>query len=336
MALRASQLAFHARRLSMFCLPCYCDVARCPDDVVLVLGSGRSGTTWVADVIARLCRARIVFEPFVMLANRKSFAVSQFTPESKLNRNLQLYLPNGQCGQEPFLNQIDMIIRGRIRTWWSEMEARPGLFCARVVKDIRANLMTGHIAARWPSLRIVYVIRDPVEVIQSQLHIREAGWNFDWSHDSIVSGAVKVPPELCDLAACVTPRSPICERLVVRWCIETSVARNTLRQHPNARIVFYSRLTSQLQEWDKLLSMLGDLSRTLPSLPTLLNRRTFTSRASNQSSSGCSRARITSTIRDIAAAFHLEDLIAEVNKARDVVHRITCRSSTPDDSGLYY
>ena len=49
---------------SRFCRHLYTDRNRDPNASILIAGSARSGTTWLADIIAQATSARIVFEPF--------------------------------------------------------------------------------------------------------------------------------------------------------------------------------------------------------------------------------------------------------------------------------
>jgi hypothetical protein len=283
----AQTVAFHARRLAIFAFPVYIDLASFPSDVILVLGTARSGTTWVGNVIARICGSRTVFEPFVMLANRSGFATAPYTPETLLNRSLQAYLPDEDV-ESPLVPQIERILRGQVRSWWTEMEAYPGVFRTRLIKDVRANLMSGYLSARWPSLRIVYVLRDPVAVVCSQLAMVARGWKFDWQADSIVGNDMGIQSLLSPYRACLRDRPSLVERLATRWCIETRVAMRALTNRPNVCMATYRELAGGATAWTNVCKLLADHVRAPDQLLACIQRRAFTDRARTGTASSSS------------------------------------------------
>ena len=248
---------FHGLRLWNYVAPLYWDRARFPDDVFLVVGSGRSGTTWIADVIAKATNARIVFEPF--LASRKgNFVLAQsLLSRERVARNYPLYIPARAEFDKERHEAIERILRGRIRTFWSEMEARPGIFPHRVVKDIRANLFLGFIAENWPGVRIILVLRNPYSVISSQLERIAHRWDFEWDRADVLSQGDLMKDWLLPFSTTIERAHTPVERLANRWCIETYVGLRHLKGRPTAWVVSYEGLSADPSRWDNLAEFLS-------------------------------------------------------------------------------
>jgi hypothetical protein len=208
-----------------------------PARSVLVAGSGRSGTTWIADTLAACKRCTQTFEPW--------------------NAEHSVSVPRWgrSCGfPGPYLRPKDqheswhdfmaMLLKGEISNSWTRQDWRllrkpfttlplaerfaygiirkHGVRKARgaevqIIKDIRANLMLAWAHENF-SLPVVFVIRHPCSVVASRLRL---GWSDDLGelelqptlradflgrHRDVINGA----------------KSPV-ERLAVLWCIENIV-----------------------------------------------------------------------------------------------------------------
>lgn len=115
------RVRFHARRATRFVWPRYVDLGASPGDTIVVAGTARSGTTWIGDVVAQATNSRIIFEPF-LVDRQGDFALSwaRRLPGRTL-RNYQLYIPARSGPQERRFAQADRILRGKVRSFWSEM-----------------------------------------------------------------------------------------------------------------------------------------------------------------------------------------------------------------------
>lgn len=124
---------------------------------VLLAGTGRSGTTWVSNILLAGGGGRYLFEPF---HSRRVSACSGF-------RYRQYLSPDAE---EPELGLVaDQILRGAIRDPWIDQLNRTVLAKWRLAKDIRANLMLGWLARLFPAVRVVVVVRHPAPVALSKL-----------------------------------------------------------------------------------------------------------------------------------------------------------------------
>lgn len=218
---------------------------------VLIAGSARSGTTWVGDRVAAALGARVVFEPFIV-DERGRPASLRPSPwnESATRRSVSWYLIEGGAG-DPWEAAVARILAGRVGLLWRDRTA-PGFYRRRVVKAVRGNLLLGHVAARWPRLPAVWLVRDPVAVVGSQLRMRKRGWGFDWQAECVLEQPRLMSDWLAPFEEVIRGAQDLVDRLAVRWCVEnyvpsrqSSVARGVLR-------LSYEELCGAREGWRRL------------------------------------------------------------------------------------
>jgi len=213
-----------------------------------VAGSARSGTTWLAEVLARTLQARTLFEPFIV-DSRGRAASLQPGPwsEAATRRSVSRYLPEVPSG-DPWEASVERILRGSVRLLWRD-HTPPGLYRRRVVKGVRANLLLGHVTARWPDLAVVWLVRDPVEVVASQLKMRERGWDFDWQPECVLAQQPLMNDWLSPFEDVIRGAEELVDRLAVRWCVENYVPRHQDRVAERALRLAYADLCSGIEPW---------------------------------------------------------------------------------------
>jgi len=142
-----------------------------PTHDVVVFGFGRSGTTWLAQIIAA-AGLELIFEP---LKPDQVPLCAGWKPLPLFYRASDDF---------PWEEDFTRIMNGEIRNEWT-IRQNPGAR-RRVFKFIRANLMAEWILHRYP-VRGVFIVRNPLAVVASM--IRE-GWSLPpgW-----VRGLLKAP-----------------------------------------------------------------------------------------------------------------------------------------------
>lgn len=159
----------------------------------IILGSGRSGTTWVLDCLAQANGLRPVFEP---LHQNESAVGSDFAYD---------VLTSGDSATR-LEHYLEDIVSGRTHSRWIDYRAPRGLFSPRprhfksvdstmrwlsdwrkylrrrqqlresvnrqecLIKCIRGNLMAGWFAGQL-SFRTALIVRHPCAVVESQLRL---------------------------------------------------------------------------------------------------------------------------------------------------------------------
>jgi Sulfotransferase family len=139
----------------------YVDLAPDYRASVVLLGSARSGTTWVGEVIDRHHDHRVVFEPLRpgRVPEVRAFANGQY-----LRRD----------DQDPrYLEPMTTILTGRLRNPWADHLNHVVVARRRLVKEIRANLLVPWLVERFPELPVVLLVRHPLAVAESR---RQLGW----------------------------------------------------------------------------------------------------------------------------------------------------------------
>jgi hypothetical protein len=201
------------------------DVRRC----MLIAGTARSGTTWLGEVIASQVNCRVMFEPFQPL---KVAAYRQF-------EYFQYLRPDqDHAAMERFCTAL---FTGRIRNWWIDQEVARLRPQYRLVKEIRANLLLGWIAKRFPEVPRVFIVRHPCAVVQSRLQL---GWATDTDIASFLAQPDLVQDHLAEHLDLIRATRTDSGKHAVIWCISNVVP---LRQFASGGlpIVRYEDLVTQ-------------------------------------------------------------------------------------------
>lgn len=227
------------------------DVAGRDIPVTLVAGFPRSGTTWVAEVVAESTRSRLIFEPLSPLAT----AVEGDGPEYP-------YLAPDDV-DEALREYLGAVFDGRARGRWIDarpMTRRPR---GRVVKFVRANLALGWLAETFPNVTIVFVMRDPWSVVRSwnrlgwdgRCLIADLGRQTDLTRRLYSSPAVQ-GSEIARGILESPDRASEIELVALAWAVHNRLALDDLRSmtDPPAIIVRYADLRSDpSREFNRLL-----------------------------------------------------------------------------------
>ena len=122
------------------------DVGPLEGGTVLVAGSTRSGTTWVAEHVAKVLAARLIFEPFVVDERGLPAVVDRSLWRRRaLRLDYSQYLADTAPG-DPWADALERILSGSLARYWDTLPVEPGIYRRRVIKAIRANLLLAHLA----------------------------------------------------------------------------------------------------------------------------------------------------------------------------------------------
>lgn len=136
-------------------------------NVLWIIGDGRSGTTWLQEMIAARYRFRMMYEPF--------------HPDS--GRPFRHFVPNTYIRPDnhphPMHGAADQVFRGRYCTEFTDRENDAGVYDGLVIKDVFANLLAGWASARFPHMKMVLLIRNPFSVAISKSKTK----HWDWPDD---------------------------------------------------------------------------------------------------------------------------------------------------------
>ncbi len=249
------------------------------DAPMVIAGSGRSGTTWVLDVLATSFNLRPIFEPL------NPYAVKE--AEAYAGR----YVPRGADipGMDAFFEKI---FAGDLYTSWTDLRFHPssllpergnladmdtyklmlhrwahalkqyrtyGPCRAReqiIVKFIRANLLLGWLSARFDA-KILFLCRHPGAVAESKLRLGGDSWDPE-----TMLGTYRRDNRIGDLRGGryrdllernLTPT----QALTLHWCIENQTPLEEATEN-GYLVVHYEDLVDNGDPiWDRIASYFG-------------------------------------------------------------------------------
>ncbi len=254
---------------------------------ILVVGSARSGTTWVGSVISTMMRSRQIFEPFVVNENQDLAVLGDlYFDYSWLQKSRVLYIDRNADRRSQYFNPIDKVLRGKFRNKRTDSDLTGRIYRNRVIKAIRANLILPYIASTWPEIKIVWIVRDALSVINSQIAMaKHHGWSFDRDYE-IVTGVGGIDAWLSDALAEIEKVSTLPEKLAHRWCIETMFPFQTgVHQLPSTSLVTYDNLVDDIESWQPISQLVAGKVWSGERFSALVKQPSATSRSRVQQGS---------------------------------------------------
>jgi hypothetical protein len=131
-------------------------------NTMLIIGSTRSGTTFLMESINQNNDYRLIFEPFNNTYTKEwqKFDTREYVDPIQANEHKKSAIHN--------------ILSGRISNPWVNRYNRKLRSDKRLVKAVRANFLIDYIRAEYPNLQVVYLVRNPYDVVASRINM-----NFD-------------------------------------------------------------------------------------------------------------------------------------------------------------
>ena len=148
-------------------------------DAIWLFGDGRSGTTWVSELINWDRSYREMFEPFHPKKIRRMRGM-----------RLHQYIRPGDS-DHPFLRRASDVFSGRFSSPRVDHANWSLSYRGLLIKDIFANLLAGWAAQQFPAVKMVLLIRNPFAVALSKSKRRRWSWLTDPSE-------LLAQPELVD------------------------------------------------------------------------------------------------------------------------------------------
>ncbi|MBW2541915.1 MAG: sulfotransferase [Deltaproteobacteria bacterium] len=275
----------------------------------MIAGGARSGTTWLAELVASRTSGRLVFEPF------QSEIVSAF----KGFHYFQYMRPHDEDAR--LLEFSKRVFSGRIRDPWVDKYVEVIRPRTRVVKEIRANLMLRWLHLQFPSLPLVFIIRHPCAVVASRLALR---WPWERDLESMLAQDRFRDDFLSARAAAIeAARSPVAKHALI-WCLTHAVP---LSQFPPAElwVVFHEDLC--LEPERQLGRVFARIGHPQAGTGAETGRASMTARSGSGVASvdrwrqELSREQI-DEVRSVVDAFGLDYLYADGNRPTEAARRL--------------
>ncbi len=208
---------------------------------IFLAGSGRSGTTWLSEIINQGGGYRFVFEPF---NPAKVGAFGSFGSKQYLRPD---------DGRGEFLGPARLALTGALRDPWTDRFNGTFVARRRLIKDIRANLLLAWMRANFPGMPIVLLLRHPCAVVASRLAL---GWKGNLNET--MEQEELVEDFLLPMEAEIRAARDDFERHLFLWCIDNYVPLKQLGPG-EIHLVFYENLLANPEEeLRSLFGFLGD------------------------------------------------------------------------------
>ena len=193
-----------------------------PSQTIVLAGSGRSGTTWLGNIISANFNISLIFEPF-HYPYAPQAAVLPFRAYARPRENYPQW--------QPFVEQA---LCGQVQNNWILRQSRQGhrwWAYKRLVKTIRANLMLAWIDRIFHP-RIVFITRHPCAVILSRIKL---GWK---AHLDVFLKQPQLMADYLDpFVELIEEAKSDVQKHAVMWCIENLIP---LRQSQDDSLPFGS------------------------------------------------------------------------------------------------
>jgi hypothetical protein len=216
-----------------------------PARSALVLGSGRSGTTWLAEALARHCASRLVFEPFHPL----------WSPGSD---DLRLFLAPDDVDQG-MVSLTDRALAGRMRKRQLDQIKVTRLSRSRIVKDIHSTNLLPWYARNYAEVPLVFTVRHPVATAVSRkrfgsfyglaAYLETAGGRSDAEQSPVAQWLPAYDEHRAHPDDLV--------RLVAEWCIENAYPLSWSGQGRVALVFYETAVLDPVPELSRLAEFCG-------------------------------------------------------------------------------
>lgn len=210
---------------------------------IIVVGSARSGTSWLCELLARPHRYRLLYEPEHEFNTRNGHLLCDKWIDGEEDRKKE----NGYL-KRIFQNRVDnnWIAQHSNRKWKRHLwPLVPKMY---VIKFVRCNLAADYVAQTF-QIPVLHIIRNPYDVIESQLRVRFP-WLYDLSRFQTQIRLVDLVRDRYDFDLENVHILDDIEKLAVRWCLENIVALE-IQKHNSIRykIVKFEEMRNNKDEY---------------------------------------------------------------------------------------
>jgi hypothetical protein len=224
----------------------YWDRGGGPEDTIYLAGHGRSGTTWVAEILNFRNEYRYIHEPF----HPGRLAIS------KVYRPRQYLRP---ANREPrYLEPARAIVSGQVRSLWGDKYNRKVLPRKRLIKEVRNNLLLPWLHQNFPEMPMVVMLRHPCAVANSQRRLAQQ-WKVDLNR--FLDQEDLMTDYLAPFAERIAAAHQDFEKRIFVWCIENYVPLEHLRRSQREgelHIAFYEHFClDPATEIERMFGFLG-------------------------------------------------------------------------------
>lgn len=218
---------------------------------IIILGSARSGTSWLSETMASKPRYRMLFEP----------EHETQTPKGHLICDKWYSNPNDSLEAYKYLIKV---FKNRVNCDWIAQNSNrsfkrhlwPFIPKKYVVKFVRANLLSNYFNNCF-NIPVVHVIRNPYDVIKSQDRVKFP-WLYDLSRFVEQNDLKQLILDHYNFDISNYKQLGHIEVLTLRWCIENVIPLEIIKNNNRLfKMIRYEDLKSNIEVYKSLCNDFG-------------------------------------------------------------------------------
>ncbi len=210
---------------------------------IIIVGSARSGTSWLCELMAKPFRYRLLFEPEHEFNTKEGHLLcDRYIIDSGDARKAHKYL------KRVFLNRVnnDWIAQLSNRKW--KRHLWPFVPKKFIIKFVRCNLAANYMNKEF-QIPVIHIIRDPFDVIESQQRV-QFPWLYDLSSFQKEEKFVSLVNKKYGFDIKNLSKLSKIEILALRWSLENIVSLELLENKSNTyRVVQFEELRNNKEAY---------------------------------------------------------------------------------------
>ncbi|RFN60051.1 sulfotransferase domain-containing protein [Marixanthomonas ophiurae] len=207
---------------------------------IIIVGSARSGTSWLSETIAQQNRYRMLFEPEHETQTEKGHLLcDKWLEETSEAKKANRYL------KQVFANRVDndWIAQNSNRKW--KRHLWPFIPKKYIIKFVRANLAAKYMNETF-EIPLIHLLRNPYDTLYSQQR-NNFPWLIDLSHFQEQEKLVELIKNRFDFNITDVKALSKLETLTVRWCIENVLPLEVLQPYQGrSKVIRYEALRKDI------------------------------------------------------------------------------------------
>lgn len=214
------------------------------DDKLFVIGEGRSGTTWLANLLNFDDHYRVLFEPFLTENFRPPLTYASEYPFPDSGDSTAVH------------RHVQKALRGNFISGFANVRFPKALYRGLLIKDISAQLIIDPICEHAPTMKKVMIFRHPFAVTASKSKI------FKWPTDPMTFLSASNPrrDEITEFAGLIEETAATRDFVLIQvllWCLSYRYAMAS-KSISTFTFVFYEDLVAHpKRELPRIFSELG-------------------------------------------------------------------------------
>jgi len=240
------------------------------EDTILIVGSPRSGTTWLMEILATLPNYTYTFEPLNPIWSPSSFEVG-FGSRTYLQKDSnwqegEEYLQNvftGQIAEFPVKGSITVSL---LHGFSIKNSMNRFLSKKLIVKSVNMNRMLPWIAEKFQLRRIFFIIRHPCAVVASQLKTGLCGYRNSSppykdifpTHKDILDEASNInglDSTVYNMLEKIKSREEI---LAASWCLDNLIPLSQKTPYPWSTVIYEKFVKEGKEQINKIFNELAE------------------------------------------------------------------------------